>query len=183
MHQPYKCKTMNDTPEKKGDDTCADPENNLMKSCQDDVFNLVKNIGIARRELEESKMQSEVEIRKILLGFLSVADSFKSRFDEFELKKGKLTEETLTWISKFNITNKKLLNVIKECGITPVDAAPGEMFNPELHNAVEIDEDSDKENGTIIQEIYRGYRWQGRILRPVDVKISRNKNIENKASN
>lgn len=166
---------MNDKPGKDTENISDGNKDNLMKSCQEDVFDLVKNIGIAKQNLEESKMQCESETRKILLGFLSIADSFKSRFDELELKKKGLTEETLTWISKFNITYKKLLNTIKECGITPIDIVSGEMFNAELHNVVEVVEDSNQEDGTILQEIDRGYRWQSKILRPSDVKISRGK--------
>ena len=153
----------------------AEQVDNLMKSCQEDVFDLVKNIGIAKQKFEESKIQNEGETRKILLGFLSIADSFKSRFDELELKKKGLTEETLSWISKFNITYKKLLNTIRECGITPIVVAPGEIYNAELHNAIEVEEHSDKKDGTILQEIYQGYFWHGKVLRPSDVKLSRSK--------
>jgi molecular chaperone GrpE (heat shock protein) len=168
---------MNNIPEKNNKVTGNEQADDLMKICEDDVFNLVKNIGIARQKLDESKMECEGETRKILLAFLSIADSFKSRFDEFELKKKDLSEETLTWISKFSITYKKLLNTIKECGLTTVEIVPGDIFNAELHNAVEVIEDSGKKNGTIIQEVYRGYCWKGKVLRPSDVIISRNSKI------
>jgi hypothetical protein len=85
---------MNVKLEKNNKDISAGQVDNLMKSCQEDVFDLVKNIGIAKQKFEESKIQNEGETRKILLGFLSIADSFKSRFDELELKKKGLTEET-----------------------------------------------------------------------------------------
>ncbi|MBA4322401.1 MAG: nucleotide exchange factor GrpE [Odoribacter sp.] len=173
MHQPYRCNTLNDMSEKNPINPEANFADNLMKSCQADVFNLVKSTGMSKRDLEETKIKCETETRQMLLGFLGIIDSFNSRFDEYESKKKILSEETLNWISKFNITYKKLLNAIKECGITPIEISPGEIFNADLHNAVEIEDRSDKPDGSILQEIYRGYRWRGKLLRPTDVKITR----------
>lgn len=166
---------MNDKSEKKSLNSDPDPAINLIKNCQADVFNLVRSTGMGKRDLEEAKIKCETETRKMLLGFLGIADSFKSRFDEFESKKKILSEETTGWVSKFSITYKKLLNSIKECGVTPIEIQPGEIFNSDLHNAVEIEDTNDQPGGTILQEIYRGYYWQGKVLRPTDVKIARSK--------
>jgi molecular chaperone GrpE len=166
---------MNDKAEVRSGKTNPESAENILRASRDDVFNLVKNAGMAKQMLEESKMQSESETRKILLGFLAIADSFKSRLDEFELKKKGLSDETVTWISKFNITYKKLLNTIKEYGITQIIITPGEIYNSELHNAVEVEENPDLKDGTILQEIYPGYYWRAKVLRPTDVRISRSK--------
>jgi molecular chaperone GrpE len=135
----------------------------------------VKNVGLMKRTLEEEKMKWESDAQKILLNFLSIVDSFRSRFGELEQKKEGLSEETLSWISKFTITYKKLMNVIKECGITPIEIVPGENFNAELHNVVETEEKAGISDGTILEEIYTGYRWKGKVLRPTDVKIAKSK--------
>ncbi|RLC35009.1 MAG: nucleotide exchange factor GrpE [Candidatus Nealsonbacteria bacterium] len=47
----------------------------------------------------------------------------------------------------------------------------GEKFDPNFHEAVEQVELKDKEPGTIIEEIQKGYTLQGKVIRPAKVKI------------
>lgn len=46
-----------------------------------------------------------------------------------------------------------------------------EIFNPAWHEAVEQIEQKDKESGTIVEEIQKGYKIKGRLLRPAKVKV------------
>jgi len=172
MLKQFNFKTMEGKSEL-NDKKSIDLSDNLLKSCREDVFNLVKNAGLARREIDEAKIRSESDIRKILLGFLSVADSFMSRFEEFEAKKNGLSDETVAWVSKFSITRKKMLNTFKESGITRIDVQAGEVYNPEFHNAIEVEERSEGKDGIVLHEIYSGYMWEGKVLRPADVVIAR----------
>jgi molecular chaperone GrpE len=47
----------------------------------------------------------------------------------------------------------------------------GESFNPNFHEVVEQVEEKDKESGVIIEEIQKGYKVNGRLLRPAKVKV------------
>ncbi len=57
-------------------------------------------------------------------------------------------------------------------GVTPV-ASVGEMFNPEVHQAVAYEEHGDLRDGEIIEEFARGYRLGDRLLRPAMVKVAK----------
>jgi len=48
----------------------------------------------------------------------------------------------------------------------------GESFNPYLHEAVEAVEDSDQPDGTILEELRKGYTIGEETLRPARVKVS-----------
>ena len=48
----------------------------------------------------------------------------------------------------------------------------GEIFNPYIHEAVEAVEDSDKPEGTILEELRKGYTLGEETLRPARVKVS-----------
>ena len=62
-------------------------------------------------------------------------------------------------------------------GITPIDSI-GKKLDPNFHQAMmEIDDDQ-KEPGTIIQEIQKGFMMKDRLLRPSLVGVS--KKTENK---
>jgi len=48
----------------------------------------------------------------------------------------------------------------------------GEAFNPYLHEAIEAVENSDKPEGTIVEEVLRGYTLGDETLRAARVKVS-----------
>jgi len=57
-------------------------------------------------------------------------------------------------------------------GVQPIDAV-GEMFDPELHEAVETSEGEPEDEGRVIAQHTRGYRIGDRLLRPARVKVGR----------
>jgi len=61
--------------------------------------------------------------------------------------------------------------VMRDEGITPVPTV-GEAFNPYVHEAIEAVEDSDKPEGTIVEEVLKGYTLGNETLRPARVKVS-----------
>ncbi|GCE10394.1 nucleotide exchange factor GrpE [Tengunoibacter tsumagoiensis] len=61
--------------------------------------------------------------------------------------------------------------VLRGEGLTPVTSV-GETFNPYLHEAIEAIENSDKPDGTILEEVRKGYTLGEETLRPARVKVS-----------
>jgi molecular chaperone GrpE len=61
--------------------------------------------------------------------------------------------------------------VMRGEGINPVPTI-GETFNPYVHEAIEAVEDSDKPEGTIVEEVLKGYTLGDETLRPARVKVS-----------
>jgi len=65
----------------------------------------------------------------------------------------------------------QLMDTLKRCGLEPIKSL-GEKFNPELHEVVE-EKESDKEKGLIVEEIQKGYKLHGKIIRHSKVKINK----------
>lgn len=61
--------------------------------------------------------------------------------------------------------------VLRNEGLNPVSTI-GETFNPYVHEAIEAVEDSDKPEGTIVEELRKGYTLGNETLRPARVKVS-----------
>jgi molecular chaperone GrpE len=61
--------------------------------------------------------------------------------------------------------------VMRGEGLSPVPTV-GEAFNPYVHEAIEAVEDSDKPEGTIVEEVLKGYTLGDETLRPARVKVS-----------
>ena len=97
----------------------------------------------------------------------------------------KNTEALTKTLEHFDIINKDMVSILLKNGITPVDSI-GKKLDPNLHQAMmEIDDDQ-KESGTIVQEIQKGFMMKDRLLRPSLVGVSKKtekrekKNHENK---
>ncbi len=57
-------------------------------------------------------------------------------------------------------------------GVEPIEAI-GEVFNPELHEAVDTTEVSEEDDGNVVAQHTRGYKIGERLLRPARVKVGR----------
>ncbi len=68
----------------------------------------------------------------------------------------------------------KMNELLKKKGIEKI-AAVGERFDPALHEAVAQIESNTTEEGIILEEIQKGYRADGRILRPARVAVAKRK--------
>jgi molecular chaperone GrpE len=54
--------------------------------------------------------------------------------------------------------------------LIPYDGLP---FDPELMEVVEVVDAPGRQSGTVVEEVRRGYRWDGQPYRPVQVKVAR----------
>ncbi len=70
---------------------------------------------------------------------------------------------------------KNMENILAENNIKPIDAV-GEIFDPQLHEAVSMVEDGTLDDGTITQEVSKGYISGKAILKPSKVIVSKKKN-------
>ena len=90
------------------------------------------------------------------------------------LKNSEALKKTL---EHFDIISKDMVSILSKNGITPLDSI-GKKLDPNFHQAmIEINDDQ-KEPGTIIQEIQKGFMMKDRLLRPSLVGVS--KKTENK---
>ncbi len=72
------------------------------------------------------------------------------------------------------IANDELHKIMERYGVQPVKSV-GELFDPNLHEAVAEVEDAGKKAGTVVDEIQRGYVLNGRLIRPSRVRIAKAK--------
>jgi molecular chaperone GrpE len=70
------------------------------------------------------------------------------------------------------LTHQDLVKVLERHGLEKVEAL-GQPFNPEFHEAMLQQEDPDQEDNTVLRELGRGYVFQGRLLRPAMVVVSK----------
>ncbi len=65
---------------------------------------------------------------------------------------------------------KQFQDFLKSQNVEQIECL-GKKFDPNLHEIIEMVEKKNKESGVIIEEIQKGYKIHGKILRPTKVKV------------
>jgi molecular chaperone GrpE len=123
----------------------------------------------------ERKIKSDIEkgvktkIDQFMLKFISI-------YDDFIRAKTILAEQKVN-VSGLESILKNMDSLLSEYNVKPINAL-GEIFDPNLHEAVSVIEDSTLDDGTITKEIRKGYISQNRLIRPTIVEISKKSNLE-----
>ena len=75
--------------------------------------------------------------------------------------------------SGIELIDKQFHDALSKLGVEPVPAE-GEMFDPNLHQAVQMVDTQEVEDHRVIDELQRGYRIKDRLLRPAMVRVANN---------
>jgi molecular chaperone GrpE len=96
-------------------------------------------------------------------------------------EKLKNTEALNKILEHLDIINKDLISIFTKNNIKPIDCL-NRKLDPNFHQAMMEIEDDQKEPGTIIQEIQKGFMIKDRLLRPSLVGVSKKTQTDDKES-
>ncbi len=68
---------------------------------------------------------------------------------------------------------KHLEKSLNDMDVRRIEVKPGTPFNPELHEAIQMDEDAEGEHEVIAEELQAGYTLHSQPLRTAMVKVTR----------
>ena len=91
------------------------------------------------------------------------------------------TEALKKTLEHFDIINKDLISIFTKNNIKPIDCL-NKKLDPNLHQAMMEIEDNEKEPGTIVQEVQKGFMIKDRLLRPSLVGVSKKTEIKDEKS-
>jgi molecular chaperone GrpE len=78
-----------------------------------------------------------------------------------------------TWAQSVVGLVKNLEKSLESLNLKRIEANPGTDFNPEVHEAIQFDEDAAGEKEVIAEELQGGYTLNGRVIRHAMVKVTR----------
>ncbi|MET0979812.1 MAG: nucleotide exchange factor GrpE [Candidatus Saccharimonadales bacterium] len=77
------------------------------------------------------------------------------------------------WVQGIAGLVKNLEKALEGLNLKRIDAAKGSEFNPDLHEAIQFDEDAEGEKEVIAEELQAGYVLNGQPIRHAMVKVTR----------
>jgi len=118
-----------------------------------------------QRDAARSYQDAMTSVLKI---FLDVADDL-----ERALKNKPEGESAEKWVEGIELIYDKLLKQMKNQGVESMEVNPGDVFDPNIHEAITQEDDPDFKEGQIIDIVQPGYRISDRIIRPAMVRVAR----------
>jgi molecular chaperone GrpE len=107
------------------------------------------------------------EKEKIIKTLLPVLDNF-----EHTLQNVDSAEHTNILVKGIRIIYDQMLDILKSHGVEQIQA-PGEIFDPTRHEAMMQKAEPDKEDNIVLEEFQKGYKLNGRIIRPSKVIVNK----------
>lgn len=153
----------------------ADLEEALVKA-EATVVEQQDSVLRAKAEMENARRRADGEVekaRKFALErfageLLVVADNLERALQVTD-PENELLKPILEGV---DITLKSFNSTIEKFGMKSIDPL-GQSFNPELHQAMGMQESPDVEPNTVLAVMQKGYEINGRLLRPAMVMVSR----------
>ena len=156
-------------------------EKEVKLSSEDKVKELEEKLARTLAEMENQRRRFEKEKDDAFEygGFsfaresLNLIDNFdrakQSLENDEKIKESDVLKKTLEHL---DIVKKDLISIFKKNNIEEI-VALDKKLDPNLHQAMMEIEDNNKEPGTIVQEIQKGFKMKDRLLRPSLVAVSK----------
>jgi len=106
----------------------------------------------------------------------ATADAIKAllpAFDSFERALQAPTNQANEFRSGVELIYKQIQDALAKLGVRAVPAK-GEVFDPRVHEAIEMVETTEVPDHQVVDELQRGYKLKDRLLRPAMVKVAQN---------
>ena len=125
-------------------------------------------------EFQNFRTRSEKEKSQMFdRGAKNVIEKILPVVDNFERGLAAVPEEEKdsAFVNGMTLVYKQLMDEFDKMGVKAIEAV-GQEFNPDLHNAVMQVEAEDKESGTVVAELQKGYTYHDSVVRHSMVSVA-----------
>ena len=156
-------------------------ENNLEKKIEELNDKLLRSLAENQnlRKIHEKEREDLIKYSSSSFAreILNLADNLERAFGLFKDNPKFKSDEFKDTMLGIELIEKELINSFDKNGIKSFESV-GKKFDPNFHQALN-EVESEQEDGTVINEIQKGYMLNDRLLRPALVSISKKKTITN----
>jgi len=157
----------------------ADSQEKKIAELNDKVLRLLaENQNIRKNQEKEKEDILKYGSFNFASQILNLTDNLDRAFSIFKNNEKFKDKEFLEITNGIELIEKELLNTLEKNSITYIDCL-NKKFDPNFHQALsEID--SEKESGTVVEEVQKGYMLHDRLLRPSLVNVAKSSKKEEK---
>jgi molecular chaperone GrpE len=124
-------------------------------------------VNYKRRTAEERQAMLGLAGEGLISKVIVLADDFDRAIDA---RPAALADDA--WAEGIAAIDRKLRQLLESEGVSPIPAGPGTPFDPHEHEAAASVPGTEHPDGSIVEELRRGYRLRDRVLRPALVAVA-----------
>lgn len=118
-----------------------------------------------RRRTQKEKSELSIQVTQDLIADLLPV------VDNFERALAAAGQDADSIRAGVEMVNRQFVSILEQNGLEAINTEDTQ-FDPNFHQAVMREENADKPDGTILQELQKGYMVKGKTIRPSMVKVS-----------
>ncbi len=123
-----------------------------------------------RKRMEKEKTEHiKFANENIIAQLFLIMDNFDMAFDAMEK-----AEDKGAVMEGMKLVQKEFHRILEDNGVARIETKD-KNFDPNIHEAVAMEETADDPDGMVIEELRSGYMLNGRLLRPAQVRVAKNK--------
>ena len=141
---------------------------NKLQESEDKILRLAADFENSKKRLERERETSlKYAEENILKELLPGIDNIERAMDQ-----GKEANSMESLLEGVELTRNGLLATLEKYGVKAIDST-GQPFDPNIHEALAMEESDEIEPNMVLREFQKGYFYKERLLRPSKVIVSK----------
>lgn len=144
-----------------------------LQSLKEENENLKERVKYHQAELINYRKRKDEEVsntlkyanQDLIVELLPVIDNFERAL------KQNASEEVSKYLEGFKMMYNNLVTILKSYGVEEINRV-GEVFDPNLEQALTTSKDEEKEDEVVLEVLQKGYKLKDRVIRPASVVIN-----------
>lgn len=158
-------------PDKLQPSTAPEPSNGTdVKNYLEQLQRLQAEFANYRKRIEREKLElSNFYKSELVSSLLPIIDDFERMLNHANDN----NNELLTGV---RLIFQKFMDILQTQGLKPI-VAVGQKFDPAIHEALVVEQTDNGDDEVVVEEWQKGYFFNDRLIRPAQVKVSKNEVI------
>lgn len=139
---------------------------NILKEKNEEILRRAADLDNYRKRLtKETEDKVRFANQSVVKDFLPVIDNIEMALQH--------TEEGTPLREGIELTIKSFKDVLSRHGVTEINSEIGTIFDPAVHEAIMMDNNTEYENNAVTLCVQKGYLLNDRVIRPAKVKVNK----------
>ena len=150
--------------------------NNQIINLENEKADLTNKVKLAQADLVNYRVRKDEEVtgllkyanKELIIELLPIIDNFERAIGN---EKEDATDEMKKYYEGIHMIYNGLKTALNKFGVEEINRV-GEIFDPNLEQAILTDNVADKEDEVILEVLQKGYKLKDRVIRPASVKVN-----------
>jgi molecular chaperone GrpE len=134
--------------------------------------NLAETENFKKRVARERVEERAFAAQEVVLGLLPLVDNLERALGAAKAQGSEGDQPLLQFEKGVELVLRQFDELLRKQGVNAVEAAKGQAFDPNVHQALLQEASTEHPEGSILEVLQKGYRLGDRLLRPALVKVA-----------